>query len=121
MLGASVFVASGAPDMGEVSFCSSHAVTADRSYVYPSSTSNTGSSKSCWVMGHTSSGTASAGMLGGDTVSDAVRSRSGRKTAFDLSHEGLPGLRLETYPGGFEVAYVDEAKHDACYMSLVTT
>jgi hypothetical protein len=54
MLGASVFVASAAPDMGEVSFCSSHAVTADRSYVCPSSTSITGSSNSSAVMGHTS-------------------------------------------------------------------
>jgi hypothetical protein len=68
MLGASVFVASAAPDMGEVSLFSSHAVTADRSYVYPSSTNNTGSSNSSAVMGHTSCSASRSAVSSADMV-----------------------------------------------------
>mmetsp|Transcript_9786 Transcript_9786/g.44537 ORF Transcript_9786/g.44537 Transcript_9786/m.44537 type:complete len:655 (-) Transcript_9786:57-2021(-) len=75
MLGASVFVASAAPDIGEVSCFSSHAVTADRSYVCPSSTSNTGSSKSSAVMGHTSCSASRSAVSSADMVS-GVRGRA---------------------------------------------
>ena len=92
MFGASVLVVSVAPDMGEVSCFSSHAVTADRSYVYPSSTNNTGSSKSSAVMGHTSCSASKSAVSSADMVSGSRgRASAGVRASLFCDHAGLPG------------------------------
>ena len=52
--------------------CSSYVVTADRSYVYPSSTSITGSSNSSAVMGHTSCSASRSGGSSGDSTVESL-------------------------------------------------